>query len=236
MYFRSLMIAIFLVISTSCGPNVLQAKGKVMNPLVKDSKELAFIRQVTIVRKEPSLKGRHIIVGVRGKPRAEGALHEIAEIPHQHTNGNGLLVTFEIYSIHMAELVDFKKTYTFWIVLPDGRRIKGEYHRLWKLKNLTQKVTGGSQRTHLVVRDKRSGTTTAYRHWEEVENEYQLYWRKVRIVFLAEDLVTLDTPKVILEAHGEQRIRRYTFNFTKDPLDLMSEEERASYQEEKANE
>lgn len=228
---RKIFSTLFLIaLLSGCGPNILTAKGKVMNPLVKDSNELAFIRKVEIVRKEPSLKGRHAIVGVRGKIYATSALHEVAEIPHQDTNGNGLLVTFDIYSIHMAELVHFKDTYSFWIALPDGRRIKGEYHRLWKLKNLTQKVTGGSHRTHLIVRDKRTKTTTSYSHWEEVENEYQLYHRKVRIVFLAKDLVTLDTPYITVEAHGEQRLRRYIFLFTKNPRELMSAKEWSAYQ------
>lgn len=223
------VMALVLMAGAGCGPNVLTAKGKVMNPLVKDSKELAYIRKVTIVRKEPRIKGGHYIVGNYQKPRALGELHETAEIPHQYTDGSGLLVTFELYTIYKDELVDLTKNYTFWIILPDGRKIKGETHRLWSLVNFTEKVTGGSMRPHLTVRDRRSGTSKTYSHWEEVENEYELFWRKVRIVFLGQDLIELDTPGIVLEVHGAQRIRRYIFNFTNDPTELMSKQEKTEY-------
>ena len=225
----ALWVWLFLMALVGCGPNVLTAKGKVMNPLVKDSEELAFIRQVTIVRKEPRVKGAHLIVGNYRKPRALGELHETAELPHQYTDGDGLIATFEIYSIYKDELADFSENYTFWIVLPDGRRIKGETHRIWGLVNMTEKVTGGSMQPHLVVRDKSRGTTKTYHHWEEVENEYELFYRKARIIYKAKGLITLDTPKLVLEVHGGQRIRRYTFELTSDPTELMDKEEKEAY-------
>lgn len=214
-----------------CGPNVLEARGKVMNPLVKNSKELYFSRSVTIIRKEPDMEGRHIIVGPQKRPRALDRLYEIAEIPDQHTDGSGLIVEFGIYSKYKHELAEMRKNYSFRIILPDGRIIKGETHRLWALRNLTDKVTGGAMRTHMTVVDKRSGTVTNYRHWEEVENEFELFWRRIRIVFRAKDLITLETPSIVVEARGEQRVRRYVFEFTTDPTELMDDEEKASYLE-----
>jgi len=208
---------------TACGPNVLKARGAVMHPLIKDSKELAHIRIVTIVRKEPRVKSEHTIVGNFRRPRALGWLHEPAEIPKQITDGSGLLISVEIFSPHKEELVH-PKDYKFWLELPDGRKIRGKLHRVWRLVDLTEKVTGGSRRTHLVVRDKRAGTTQSYRHWEEVENDLGLFWRKFRVVFMAKVLITLDTKYVVFIVKGHQRERRYRFDFSTDPNDFLSED------------
>ena len=228
--YKAHKIALFLIctILIACGPNVLNAKGTVMHPLVKDNDELYFIRMVTISRKEPRLRGMHTIVGAYGKPRALGKLLEHAEIPKQHTNGNGLLVTVEIYSVYKDQLVK-PQDYKFSLVLPDGRKIKGRLHRVWRLVDLSEKITGGSMRVHQVVRDKKSGSVQVYRHWEEVENDHQLWWRKFRVVFVTDKLITLDTKFVIFEVEGHQRLRRYTFKFTKDPIELMNEEEKKIY-------
>lgn len=227
----ALIAALAMTGVLGCGPNVLSAKGTVMNPLVKDSDEFAFIRRVTIVRKEPNVRNENTIVGDYRRPLLLGELHETAEIPKQVTDGSGLLITFEIFSPYKDELVGLTKNYTFWLELPDGRKIKGEPHRVWALRDLTEKVTGGSMRTHQVVIDKRAGTATALRHWEEVENEYQLFWRKIRVVFKARDLITMETPKIVAVVRGERRVRRYTFVFTTDPTDLMDKDEKRGYLE-----
>lgn len=234
--FYILFASVLVSMLGACGPNILTAKGKVMNPLIKDSKELAFNRYVTIVRKEPRITGGHYIVGNYKKPRALDELHETAEIPPQNTDGTGLLVTFELYSVYKEELVHLTKNYTFWMILPDGRRIKGSPHRVWGLVNLSEKVSGGSMQRHLVVKDKRRGIVRSYSHWEEVENDYELFWRKIRVVFLSRDLITLETTGIVLEVHGEQRIRRYVVDFANDPTELMSEKEKADYLEEKSRE
>jgi len=222
---KLILLYITAVFLLGCGPNVLKAKGTVMNPLVKDTNEMAFFRIVTIVRKEQNISAGHMIVGSNAKPMALSRLREPAEIPTQRTNGNGLLMTVEIYSPHKDELVK-PKDYKFYLTLPDGRKIKGRLHRVWKLVDFTEKVTGGAMRRHLVVRDKRSGTTTSYSHWEEVENDYTLFWRKFRVVFLADDLITMDTKYIVFEVTGHQRTRQYTFKFETDPMKILTDEEK----------
>lgn len=219
---KLILLIAMTVLLGACGPNVLKARGTVMHPLIKDSHEMAFIRVVTIVRKEPRIRNQHTIVGDYRKPYALGRLHEPAEIPKQVTNGDGLLFTVEIYSPYKDELVK-PGSYTFWLELPDGRKVPGKLHRVWGLVDLTEKVTGGHMQTHLVVKDKAAGKAKAYQHWEEVENEYQLFWRKFRVVFVADDLITMDTKYVVFVVSGHQRERRYHFDFSRDPGDFLKE-------------
>jgi len=62
---------------------------------------------------------------------------------------------------------------------------------------------------------------TVYKHVEEVENDFELFSRWGRIVFVAEGLMTLKTKYVVFVIKGFQRTRRYHFDFTLDPGEAM---------------
>lgn len=213
-YFVCLLIGI-----SACGPNVLSARGTVLHPMYKyksaeeDPEAPRNIpRKLTISRKEPRAGAQHTIVGVAGKPRQLGYLDETAEMPGQVTDGSGLYVDIEFYSIYKDEM-DLEK-YEFWIELPDGRKVKGEVHRQDGIVNLSQQVDG-RHTEYTVVKD--GGQTTLYPHQVFVSNDFELFRRKGRIVFKTPGMLTLKTKYIVVVMEGGQRQRRWHFDFTLDP-------------------
>lgn len=229
---RLIPLTVLAMLLGACGPNTLTARGKVMHPLMKaeDTNEVAFVRVVTIVRKEPDLQHHHRIAGQYGTPMAMGELQEPAEIPEHIFKGDvlhGIMITVELYSPYKEELVrEGIQQYAFTLVLPDGRRVPGKIDRAWQLRDFTQIVSGGAMRTHGVVRNRQSGSTTPIRGWTPVDNHHELYWRKLRIEFRAKDLITLDTDHIIFEVLGHRRLRRYRFDFATSELEILETEKR----------
>lgn len=221
---RFLGLVVVALVVGACGPNVLNARGKVLHPMHEyaegDTEAARPPRILVIYRKENRVVVKHTIVGPQGRPKALELLGEYALIPDQSTDGSGLYVEALIFSNYKDELVSMEK-YGYWLVLPDGRRVKGEVHVARGLKDFTIKVTGAHMAPHLVV--KNGGQTRVYRHVEEVENEYQLYSRTVRILFKAPGLITRETAGATFVIEGFDRERRYRFEFTWDPDEAMRE-------------
>lgn len=225
-WFWTAVAAILLL--PACGPNVLTARGTVMNPLVRDSAEFAYLRVVVLTRKEPRARAAHRIVGVAGVPPALGYLQEPVGIPKQTTDGSGLYFDVgPIYSNYKDEMADFPEKYAFWLVTEDGERIPCRVHRSEPLRDHSVQVSGGSMQPHLVTKDRRSGTTTVYRHWEEVTNDFTLFSRRARVLCQAgRPFLTLETKRLTFVFRGHDRERRYRFDFVSDPEILLELERR----------
>ena len=220
---RPYAYALIVVLAcAACGPNVLSARGTVLNPMYRyepgaDPEMPRNIpRKLVIRRKESRAGAQNIIVGVNGTPRALKYLDETAEMPAQVTGGDGLYVDVQIYSIYKDEM-DLEK-YDFWLELPDGRKVKGEVHRQDGMVNLSQQVDG-RHTEYTIVKD--GGQTTAYPHQVFVQNDFELYRRKARIVFHGPGMLSMKTKFAVVVMSGHQRERRWHFDFTGDPYEAV---------------
>jgi hypothetical protein len=210
----------------ACGPNVLSTRGKVLHPLHEfaegDTEAPRPPRILVIYRKENRVVVRHMIVGAQGRPRALELLGEFAYIPEQYGVGDGLYVEVMIFSNYRDELKDMGD-YEYWLELPDGRRVKGAVHVQHGRKDFTIKVTGAHRAPHLTTMNKTTGEVRVYSHIEEVENEYELYSRWARIIFVDPSLITRETPYITFVVRGYDRERRYRFDFTWKPEEAIME-------------
>ena len=210
---------------TACGG--LQTRGTVLHPMYKykegDTESPRPPRLLVIQRRENRVMVKHTIVGPQGRPMALEILGEFASIPPQDSNGNGLIIEIMLFSNYKNELSEDSGLgqYEYWLELPDGRKIKGQVHVQGKVKDHSMKITGMHMEPHLVTKDKQTGQVTVYKHVEEVENDFELFSRWGRIVFVAEGLMTLKTKYVVFVIKGFKRTRRYHFDFTLDPGEAM---------------
>lgn len=219
------VLAILCVLGFSFGcTNVLRTRSTVLHPLYEykegDTEAPRPPRLAVIERRENRVAVKHTIVGPQGRPMALEILGEFAEIPDQKTEGNGLFIETLLFSNYKDELTSMSN-YEYWLELPDGRKIKGEVHVQRGLKDHSMKITGMHMEPHLVTRDKQTGETKVYRHVEEVENEFLLFSRWGRIVFVGDRIITKDTTYVVFVVKGYGRERRYRFDFTWDPYEAM---------------
>lgn len=225
-------VAVSLILAcvmTGCGPNVYSVRRTVLNPMhvfgPGDEEQPRPRRLAAICRKDPGTVSANTIVGAYRLPRAMEPYCDIAEIPSQQTDGGELLFYWDFHAIAKADIVELS-SYAFRLELPDGRVIKGAIDQKWKYVDLTDKVTGAHMQPHLVVSD--SEGTHVYSHVEEVENEYPLFRRKIRIRFEAAGLLTAETPYVTLVIRGYQREWRYRFDFTQDPAEGLNPEDESA--------
>ncbi|MEK7546441.1 MAG: hypothetical protein AAB554_05230 [Patescibacteria group bacterium] len=204
-------------LAAACGPNVLRARGKVLHPMYRhhegDTESPRLPRILVIYRKENRVVVKHTIVGPHGRPMSLDLLGEFAVIPDQVTEGDGLFIDVLIFSNYKDELTDMSE-YDYWLELPDGRRIDGGVHVARGLKDHSMKITGAHMQPHLVTRDRQTGQTRVHTHYEEVENEFSLFSRWVRALFVADGMITKATPYVVFVMRGNGRERRYRFDFT----------------------
>lgn len=218
------MLCLFGLLA-ACGG--LQTRGTVLHPMYKykegDTEAPRPPRLLVIERRENRVMVKHTIVGPQGRPMALELLGEFASIPQQDSNGNGLIIEILLFSNYKNELSEGSGLgqYEYWLELPDGRKIKGQLHVQGKVKDHSMKITGMHMEPHLTTVNKSTGEVKVYRHVEEVENDFELFSRWGRIVFVAEDLMDLKTPYVVLVIKGFQRTRRYHFDFTLDPAKAM---------------
>lgn len=219
---KVLAILCLFGLSAACGG--LQARGTVLHPMYKykegDTEAPRPPRLLVIERRENRVTVKHTIVGPQGRPMALELLGEFASIPQQDTNGNGLFIETLIFSNYKDELSAMSK-YEYWLELPDGRKVKGQVHVQGPRRDHSMKITGMHMEPHLVVRDRQTGQVTVHKHVEEVENDFELFSRWGRIVFVTEGLLTRETPYVVFVVKGYQRTRRYRFDFTFDPHRAM---------------
>jgi hypothetical protein len=221
------VLAILCILGFSFGcTNVLRTRGAVLHPMYKykqgDTEAPRPPRILVIERKENRVMVKHTIIGPQGRPMALKLLGEVAEIPDQATEGNGLFIEILIFSNYKDELTDMSK-YEYWLELPDGRKIKGEVHVQRGLKDHSMKITGMHMQPHLVTKDRQTGQVTVYKHVEEVENDFELFSRWARIAFVGDKIITRDTKYVVFVVKGFDRERRYRFDFTWDPYKAMEE-------------
>jgi hypothetical protein len=215
-------VVLFLaaVISTAGCTNVFRTEGLVLNPTyvypAGDTEAPRFPRVLVHVRKETRVEKQNRIVGVYSDIQALKPFQEYAAIPDQRTDGDALYVDTRIFSNYKDELADKGlEKYDYWLELPDGRKIPGKVHVQRGLKDYSSTLSGAHMQTHQIVRD--SYGVHAYRHVEEVQDEFNLYSRSGRILFVAPHLVDKDTPYIVFVIKGYEREWRYRFDFTNDP-------------------
>lgn len=222
------VVSLLICLLTGCGPNVYSVRRKVLHPMYKfgpgDEEQPRPRRLAAICRKDPSTTSMNTIVGARGTPRAMNPFCDVVEIPPQDTDGSALLFYWDFHTVLKEEVVELSD-YTFLLQLPNGRAVKGEIDQQWSYVDLTDTISGAHLQPHMIVRDE--GGTHVYSHVEEVENDYPLFRRKVRIRFEADGLLTNATPFVVLIVRGYQREWRYRFDFTHDPAEGLNPEDEA---------
>lgn len=217
---KPFIVCLAALIGLSACTNVFRARGLVLNPTYvypAGSTEVPrFPRVLVIVRKETRLEKQNRIVGIYADVQALKPFQEFAAIPEQKTDGGALYVDTRIFSNYKDELSESGlEKYQFWLELPDGRKIKGKVHVQRGLKDYSSSLSGYHMQTHQIVRD--ANGVTAYRHVEEVQDDFNLYSRSGRILFVAPRLVDLQTPYVVFVIKGYEREWRYRFDFTDDP-------------------
>lgn len=219
---RHAWFLLLALVASACGPNVLATRGTVLHPMhdqSKDDPEAARPPRILVIhRKENRIVVAHQIVGVNGKPMGLQLLGEFAELLAGRSGPDRMYFDALIFSNYKDELARME-SFSYRLELPDGRRIDGRVHVAAPMVDHTVRVTGMHQENHLVVKE--GNTVTAYSHPEEVENEISLFSRRVRIEFIADDLLTKETSGVTLVITGHQRERRYRFDFTDDPARAM---------------
>lgn len=217
---KSVAPCLAAVIGLTACTNVFRTEGLVLNPTyvyrAGDTEAPRFPRVLVIVRKETRIEKQDRIVGFYPEVQALKPFQEYAAIPDQKTDGGALYVDTRIFSNYKDELADDGlEKYEFWLELPDGRRVKGKVHVQHGLKDYSSSLTGAHMQTHQVVRD--SEGVHAYQHVEEVQDDFNLYSRSGRILFVAPQLVDKETPYVTFVIKGYEREWRYRFDFTDDP-------------------
>lgn len=208
----------------ACGPNVLSTRGTVLNPLfaaraAKDPEAPRPPSILVIRRRENRVVIKHHIIGPQGRPMGLEILGEYAALIGERSGHNRMYFDAIIFSNYKDELVRME-SYDYFLVLPDGRRIKGSVHFSGQLQNHTVKITGARLEPHLIVFNGESATILS--HVQEVENEIPMFARAVRVEFLATDLLTEETDGVTFIISGYYRERRYRFDFTSSPYKAMA--------------
>jgi hypothetical protein len=218
MYVFRLFFPLAIAALAACGPNVFHAQGVVLNPTYvypDASKEVPHTpRMLIVIRKETRVAAQNRIVGRYDLPPALRPFQEYAQIPDQRTDGDALYLNTRVFSNYRNEM-DLEKDYGFVLELPDGRKIQGHVDRQLGLKDYSVSLTGAHMQTHMMVRD--SSGLHAYRHVEEVQNDFELFSRTARVRFDARGLVAPATQFLVFVVRGYDREWRYRFDLTNDP-------------------
>jgi hypothetical protein len=174
-------------------------------------------RMLVIVRKEiRNVKQFRIVGRVGDVPDALKPFREYASIPDQRTDGNTLYIDTRIFSNYRDELSDEGLgKFEFRLELPDHREIIGSVHAQRGILDYSSSLSGAHMQTHMIVHDAQG--YHAYQHVEEVQDNFDLFSRRGRIVFEGTHLVDAQMPYMVFVVKGYQREWRYRFNFTNDP-------------------